>query len=156
MSSVVCFRRCSSDEHPSTNLHQSQFSNGGAWEVYLNTQYDNPVSLRTEPHSGASVFIAWSSNWAFLTFYYQVLLHICDWNQTDRQNKFMIFSVVCVIGLLAKIMRLICLCVMSFVGCGGKIVLESSNFFSKYPAWRGGNCLTCYVMSGASADLITR
>lgn len=44
----------------------------------------------------------------------------------------MIFSVVCVIGLLAKIMRLICLCVMSLVGRGGKIVLESSNFFSKY------------------------
>lgn len=58
MSSDVCLRRCSSDEHPSTNLHQSEFSNGGAWEVYLNTQYDNPVSLRTEPHREACVFVA--------------------------------------------------------------------------------------------------
>lgn len=150
MSSDVCLRRCSSDEHPSTNLHQSEFSNGGAWEVYLNTQYDNPVSLRTEPHRGACVFVAWSSNWTFLTFYYQVLLHTCDWNQTERQNKFMIFSAVCVIGLLAKITQLICLCVMSFVGRGGKGVLESGKYLSKRPAWRGWICLTCYVIAGAS------
>ncbi len=38
---------------------------------------------------GASVFIAWSPDWAFLTFYYQVLLHIWDWNQTEQMYDFL-------------------------------------------------------------------
>lgn len=45
----VCVRFCSSDEHPSTNVHQREDLDGESWEVYLITQ--------CESRSSHSVFV---------------------------------------------------------------------------------------------------
>lgn len=128
MSSDVCLRRFSSDEHPSTNLHQSEFSNGGAWEVYLNTQYDNPVSLRTEPHRGACVcllpkaLIGPSS--LFMAKFCSA--HVTETRQRDRTNLwFSLWCVWWVCWLRLRSLSVFVLCLLSAVEA--KVCLRATN-----------------------------